>query len=622
MANTDELQAERQRRLERVIAAFLEAVDTGRDDDPVDWLARHPDLNPELAEFFEDQAEFLRLIGPIQPREGAIDDPGGEDVDPAWDELHGSGSELPGSGPVPVRTGDRYPRGSPMASGADPTLAIHSAGAPHAAARDRATRPPKGTAVRYFGDYELREMLGQGGMGVVYAARQISLNRPVALKMIRAGRFSTEDERRRFQNEAETVATLDHPNIVPIHEVGRHRQLSFFTMKLIAGGNLLELVARARPEPRTAARLTITIAEAVHHAHQRGVLHRDLKPANILIDEHGQPHVTDFGLARRLADESSLTQSDAILGTPAFMAPEQAAGKRAAATVASDVYGIGGILYVLLSGQSPFQGDTALDTLDLVRHQPPVPPSKLNRQVPRDLEIICLKCLDKDPNRRYASARELADDLGRWLEGRPITARRVGPWTRLVLWCRRNPALAGLQLMVVLGSLAISLNWHLAVQRRAAAAAALEITSRRLIAAENARNEAQSEAEESSRVLNFLLNELGDVLSDLGRYDQAESLFRELLRMLLNRDLMAASIRLQLGRCLIELKRFDEAESLLAEAQERLAVARGERPVRDRLRSQARKLFVSLYEAWGKPAEAARWRDQPPDEKPHPKAHP
>jgi tetratricopeptide (TPR) repeat protein len=198
----------------------------------------------------------------------------------------------------------------------------------------------------------------------------------------------------------------------------------------------------------------------------------------------------------------------------------------------------------------------------------------------------------------------------------------VGPGTRLVLWCRRNPALAGLQLTVALGSLAISLNWHLAEQRRAAAVAAQEIANQRLIAAENARNEAKSEAEESSRVLNLLLNELGDALNDFGRYDQAESLFRELLRMPLNRDLIAASIRLQLGRCLIGLKRFDEAESVLTAAQQRLAVARGERPLHERLRSQARKLFVGLYEAWGKPAEAARWRDKPPDGTPHPNADP
>ncbi len=310
--------------------------------------------------------------------------------------------------------------------------------------------PEPGAMIRYFGDYLLLKELGHGGMGVVYKARQISHNRPVALKMHKADVLATEDERRRFQNEAEAVALLDHPGIVPILEVGDHEGHRYFSMKLIGGPSLDTKLAAYVADSKAAARLVATVAEAVHHAHQRGVLHRDLKPANIILDEHGEPHVGDFGLARLVKSDSELTHSGAILGTPSYMAPEQASGRRGAVTIASDVYGLGAILYAVLAGRAPFQSDSVAETLQQVRDRAPEPPSRLNPHTPRDLEVICLKCLNKDPARRYGTAQALADDLGRWLAGEPIEARPVGAVERWWLWTRRNPVIAGLIASVAL----------------------------------------------------------------------------------------------------------------------------------------------------------------------------
>jgi tetratricopeptide (TPR) repeat protein len=310
----------------------------------------------------------------------------------------------------------------------------------------------RGTAVRYFGDYEIRRALGRGGMGVVYEAHQASLNRPVALKLVKAGLLAGDDELRRFRNEAEAVARLDHPGIVPIYEVGEHDGQHYFSMKLISGGSLVPLLDRYRDDLRAAARLAAAAAEAVAHAHVRGILHRDLKPANILVDAEGRPHVTDFGLAKRVEADVEFTQSGAILGTPAYMSPEQAGGRSGSITTATDVYGLGALLYALLTGRAPFGGDSVLETIDAVRNVPPEAPRKLNAAVPRDLETICLKGLEKDPRRRYATAQALADDLHAWLELRPIAARRVGVLERAWLWCKRHPAVAALSAAVVLAT--------------------------------------------------------------------------------------------------------------------------------------------------------------------------
>ncbi|MDX2038129.1 MAG: serine/threonine-protein kinase [Isosphaeraceae bacterium] len=317
-----------------------------------------------------------------------------------------------------------------------------------------------GETVHYFGDYEIRRELGRGGMGVVYEARQVSLNRTVALKMIKAGLLAGDDELRRFQNEAEAVAMLDHPGIVSAYEVGEHLGRHYLAMKLIVGGSLASMLERYRSDPRAAAGLLAEAAEAVHHAHTRGILHRDLKPANILIDTAGHPHITDFGLAKRLEADVEMTASGAIMGTPAYMAPEQATGRRGGITIATDVYGLGAVLYAVLTGDAPFGGDSLADTLEALRSRPPASPTRVNVGVPRDLETICLKCLEKDPRRRYASAQALADDLRAWLDSRPIAARRVGSVERARLWCRRRPAVAALSaaaLVAIVGGIAATI---------------------------------------------------------------------------------------------------------------------------------------------------------------------
>ncbi len=335
---------------------------------------------------------------------------------------------------------------------------------------------PAGAAPDRLGDYEVLGRLAEGGMGVVYRARQVSLNRVVALKMIRAGQWASAADVQRFRAEAEAAARLDHPNIVPIYEVGEHQGQPYFSMKLIEGRSLAEQMARQeRPSPRQGARLMATIARAVHYAHQRGILHRDLKPGNVLLsrrtgespvlpeedrrphlsDDECVPHVTDFGLARRLDDAAGLTQSGAIVGTPGYMAPEQAFGKKEELSTAADVYSLGAILYELLTGRPPFQAESPLDVLLQARDTEPRRPSALEPAVPLDLETVCLKCLEKQPARRYGSAEALADDLERWLRGECVSARPAGAWERGVKWARRQPALAALVGLAAAGLLAL-----------------------------------------------------------------------------------------------------------------------------------------------------------------------
>jgi eukaryotic-like serine/threonine-protein kinase len=297
-----------------------------------------------------------------------------------------------------------------------------------------------------FGDYELLDEIARGGMGIVYRARQRSLNRVVALKMVLASHLAGEASARRFRGEAEAGASLDHPHIVPIYEVGEHDSRLFYTMKLVEGGSLAGKFSGppAGPEEIRRRIAVITkVARAVHYAHQRGILHRDLKPANILLDPQGEPHVADFGLARRLESDSSLTMHGSALGTPNYMAPEQASsGKQL--TVAADVFSLGAMLYELLTGRPPFQSDTPLETMRRVMEEEALPPSRIISTVGRDLETICLKCLEKDPARRYASAEALAHDLDRWLRGETIEARPAGAAERSWKWVRRHPAWAAL----------------------------------------------------------------------------------------------------------------------------------------------------------------------------------
>ncbi|MFO0888708.1 MAG: serine/threonine-protein kinase [Isosphaeraceae bacterium] len=313
-----------------------------------------------------------------------------------------------------------------------------------------------GEAPGPFDDYEILEMLGEGGMGIVYRAHQRSLNRFVAVKLLKTDVPAGPEALRRFQDEAKAVAHLDHPNIVPIFEVDSCDGEPYFTMKLVAGSSLNRRMKDYLDRPRDVAAMLRTLALAIQHAHDRGILHRDLKPHNVLLDEEGRPHVTDFGLALRLNGEDAQTRIG-VAGTPRYMAPEQTLGRRDAITTATDVHGLGTILYALLTGSHPIDRNedaTLLDVLDEVRNRMPEPPSALNSAVPRDLEAICLKCLQKAPSGRYRSAAELAADLDRWLGGRPITARPVGAVERTWMWAWRNPlAAAGIAALILATSL-------------------------------------------------------------------------------------------------------------------------------------------------------------------------
>ena len=419
-----ETTSDREQRLNEVMAAYVLDAELSRAPNRNELLAQHPDIAAEMESFFRDYDRVDRLAQPLR--------------------------EAARAAQAAVVEAAELPRGSTTdgaeSSDPDPTQPQYRI----------SQAPAAGTHVRYFGDFELTGEIARGGMGVVYRARQLSLNRPVALKMILAGALASADDVLRFRNEAEAAANLDHPNIVPVHEVGLHEGLTYFSMKLIDGASLAERLSEYTSDPRAAAKLLATIARAVHHAHQRGVLHRDLKPSNILIDRQGQPHVSDFGLAKRVEADVELTRSGAVVGSPPYMAPEQTTGRRGAITTATDVYGLGAVLYAMLTGRPPFRADSVLETIEQVRQREPEPPSGINHRVARDLQTVCLKCLDKDPERRYGSALELAEDLDRWLDGRPIAARRVGPTARAWLWCRRNRLVAGLSAsLAVLAVLAI-----------------------------------------------------------------------------------------------------------------------------------------------------------------------
>src|SRR6059058_355753 len=303
---------------------------------------------------------------------------------------------------------------------------------------DEVFEPTVARMLKDFGDYELLEEIGRGGQGVAYRARQKSLNRIVALKVIGLAHWATEAHVKRFRLEAEAAARLNHPCIVPIYEVGERDGACYFSMGLVEGGQL-DAVAKREPIPiRHAAELIAKLARTVSYAHAHGILHRDIKPGNILLDAKGEPHLTDFGLARLVETESSVTRTMEVLGTPSYMAPEQAVGNNAGVTSATDIYGLGAVLYQLLTGHPPFAAGTTYETVRLLLDTEPRQPCLLNPKIDRDLATICLKCLDKDPQRRYSSALALAEDLERWLKHEPIRGRRTGIFTGGRKWMRRN----------------------------------------------------------------------------------------------------------------------------------------------------------------------------------------
>jgi WD40 repeat protein/tRNA A-37 threonylcarbamoyl transferase component Bud32 len=382
---------ERENRFAEILAEMLEGDEQGMRPD--DWIERYPEYAVQLRSYLANRDQLEQVAG---PRAAAVD---------AF---------------APTLT----PSGEPVA-------------------------PSVGTRIYYFGDYELLEEIARGGMGVVFKARQRSLNRIVALKMILSGQFSSAEDIQRFRSEAEAAGTLDHPSIVPIFEVGENQGQHYFTMKYVEGGSLNQVLARNQwpiadmADLRRSAQLVADVARAVHHAHLRGILHRDIKPGNILLDSDGRPHVSDFGLAKRVESSHGVTQTGAIVGTPSYMAPEQArADKRL--TAATDVYSLGAVLYELLTGQPPFQSTNALDTLAQVVNKEPTRPSSIVRQLDRDLETITLKCLSKDKTHRYATAEALAEDLERWLRGEPISARPAGKLERVVKYIKRKPVTAAL----------------------------------------------------------------------------------------------------------------------------------------------------------------------------------
>src|SRR6266545_1808563 len=319
----------------------------------------------------------------------------------------------------------------------------------HVRAADRKKTTRLAGMLGNFGDYELLEEIGRGGQGVVYRAHQKSLNRTVALKVIGLGPWTTEAHLKRFRREAEAAASLEYPCIVPVYEVGERDGSCYFSMKFVEGGQLDEAVKRTPLSIRRAVELISKLARTVHYAHEHGILHRDIKPGNILLDAQGEPLLTDFGLAGLMEAESTITRTLDVMGTPSYMAPEQAAGEHTKLSKVTDIYGLGAVLYQLLTDHPPFAGGTTYDTIRLLLNTEPRQPRLWNRKIDRELSTICLKCLEKDPKRRYSSALALAEDLEHWLKHEPILARRTGLFTRGRKWARRNPSTAALITLLV-----------------------------------------------------------------------------------------------------------------------------------------------------------------------------
>ncbi len=405
----------------------------------------------------------------------------------------------------PKKGSDPVPSGSTV-SPVEPTLApprpddvtLQPPSRPTTPERPRA--PEKPEQIVAFGDYEILGTIARGGMGIVYKARQKKLNRIVAIKMILSGQFADQSAIDRFYAEAEAAANLRHPHIVAIHEIGEHAGQHFFSMDFIDGKSLAELV-RDRPlAPEQAAELVQCISDTIQYAHDRGILHRDLKPSNILVDKHQAPLVTDFGLAKQVSSESQITMTGAIVGTPSYMPPEQAAGRHEQVGTCSDIYSLGAILYELVTGSPPFRAASPFETIRQVLQNEPASPRLLNPSVPRDLETICLKCLQKEPGQRYARASDLAEELARFRRGEPIQARPLGRLARGWRWCRRNPLPA-----TTIGAAVVFLLVALV-----ATTAGYIYTSRALTASEKSQRESEASFRQALQVVNVFFTRVSE----------------------------------------------------------------------------------------------------------------
>ena len=395
MSESESERSLREQQVDALIAEYYQSVERGEPLDQAGFLAAHPDFADELREFLADIGQLADLVRPAAP------------------DLAETYIQPPSEAP-------------PLA--------------------------PK-TVIRYFGEYKLIKQVGMGGMGVVYKARQSKLRRTVALKLIKSGALANPHDLQRFQVEARAAARLSHPGIVPVYEVGVFENQHFYTMEYVAGGSLSRLYRDKPVVARRASKLVQKLAEAMHYAHQNGIVHRDLKPANVLLTAKGQPRITDFGLAKVTQSEdethdATLTETGQILGTVGYMSPEQAGGKTRLVGPSTDIYALGAVLYTLLTGRAPFVGATLPLTLLQVLHKEPVSPRLLNPSLPIDLETICLKCLEKEPHKRYGTAQLLAEDLGRFLAGKPVLARPIGLIERAWRWSRRNLVVAGLLVTV------------------------------------------------------------------------------------------------------------------------------------------------------------------------------
>ena len=393
--------------VDAIVATYLDDLDRDVAPTRADWLARHSEHAAELGAFLDD----LESLSPGRNAATKI----------CEDNL------------APSATALEPPRAMAIPLALEETLGNQG--------KSAVTLTEGMLQNEVFGDYTLLEVVARGGMGIVFKARQNKLERIVALKMILAGQLASDLDIQRFQSEAQAAARLDHPGIVPVYEVGEHNGLHYFTMALVEGKSLAELLRDGPLPPQHAARLIRDLAGALEYAHQQGIIHRDLKPANVLIDRQGRAKLTDFGLAKRTHDTGDVTGTGQILGTPTYMSPEQAEGGSRRIGPASDIYGLGALLFALLTGRPPFQAATPMDTLRHVLSMEPPRPRALNPSVPRDLETICLKCLEKSPGKRYPNATALAEDLDRYLSDRPIQARPARMVEKAFRWYRRRPAI-------------------------------------------------------------------------------------------------------------------------------------------------------------------------------------